>query len=150
MCGIVGIRSVADFAQDQRQTVQRMAEVLFHRGPDGEGFHFEDHIGLGHRRLSIIDLGGGRQPLCNEDGTVWVVFNGEIYNYLELGAELVKKGHHFKTSSDTEVLVHLYEEEGEEFLSHLRGMFALALWDRARQKLILARDRVGKKPLYYA
>lgn len=127
-----------------------MADVLSHRGPDGEGFHFEGCIGLGHRRLSIIDLEGGAQPLSNEDGKIWVVFNGEIYNYMELRETLLQKGHQFKTSSDTEVIVHLYEEEAEEFLSLLRGMFAIALWDGRRQKLILARDRIGKKPIYYA
>ncbi len=127
-----------------------MAQVLVHRGPDGEGFHFDDRIGLAHRRLSIIDLEGGKQPLSNEDGTIWVTFNGEIYNYVELRDQLLQKGHTFKTSSDTEVIVHLYEERGEECFSLLRGMFAIALWDSKRRRLVLGRDRLGKKPLYYS
>lgn len=149
MCGIAGILRRQLTPVDQ-ETVRRMATVLVHRGPDGEGFHFGESIGLAHRRLSIIDLEGGKQPLCNEDGTIWVTFNGEIYNYVELRQQLVQKGHQFKTSSDTEVIVHLYEEKGDEFISLLRGMFAIALWDAGKKKLILARDRLGKKPLYYA
>jgi asparagine synthase (glutamine-hydrolysing) len=150
MCGIAGIFAREPIAPRFRDDLQRMAEVLAHRGPDGEGFHVEPHAGLAHRRLSIIDLEGGHQPMCNEDGTVWVVFNGEIYNYVELQAQLIAKGHRFKTSSDTEVIVHLYEEQGEEMFPALRGMFAIALWDRTNRKMILARDRIGKKPLYYA
>jgi asparagine synthase (glutamine-hydrolysing) len=122
---------------------------MVHRGPDGEGFYFGDRVGLAHRRLSIIDLEGGKQPMCNEDGTVWVTFNGEIYNYLELRDSLSKKGHQFKTDSDTEVIVHLYEEHGAEFPKLLRGMFAIGLWDGSKRRLILCRDRLGKKPLYY-
>lgn len=129
--------------------LKRMADTLVHRGPDGEGFHFDDFVGLAHRRLSIIDLEGGTQPLSNEDGSIWVVLNGEIYNYVELREELVAKGHVFKTASDTEVIVHLYEERGEEFVAALRGMFAIGLWDAPRRKLVLVRDRLGKKPLYY-
>jgi len=121
-----------------------------HRGPDGEGFYFDDSIALAHRRLSIIDLEGGKQPLSNEDGTIWVTFNGEIYNYLELREQLLQKGHRFATSSDTEVIVHLYEEKGEEFIADLRGMFAIGLWDGRNKRLLLIRDRLGKKPLFYA
>ena len=113
------------------------------------GFTVSGPVGLGHRRLSIIDLAGGHQPIANEDETVWVVFNGEIYNFGELHDELVKKGHVFKTRSDTEVIVHLYEEKGEKCFELLRGMFAIAIWDARNRKLILARDRVGKKPLFY-
>jgi asparagine synthase (glutamine-hydrolysing) len=126
-----------------------MAAVLAHRGPDAEGFWFGPGIGLAHRRLSIIDLAGGDQPIANEDGSIQVVFNGEIYNYRDLRLELEQKGHHFRSMSDTEVLVHLYEELGDELVGRLRGMFAFALWDQPRQRLLLARDRLGLKPLYY-
>ena len=126
-----------------------MADTIAHRGPDDEGFHVSGQIGLGFRRLSIIDLGGGHQPLCNEDGGVWIVFNGEIYNYLELRKFLLSKGHVFRTKSDTEVIVHLYEEMGEACVKELRGMFAFAIWDERKKTLFLARDRVGIKPLYY-
>ena len=150
MCGIAGIFSQSQIASGDRQVLKRMADVMVHRGPDGEGFYFDAHVGLAHRRLSIIDLEGGKQPLSNEDGTVWVTFNGEIYNYLELREVLLQKGHKFTTSSDTEVIVHLYEEKGDEFLADLRGMFAIGLWDARKRRLLLARDRVGKKPLFYA
>ena len=127
-----------------------MADTLVHRGPDDEGFFFDGPVGLAHRRLSIIDVEGGHQPLCNEDQSIWVAFNGEIYNFQELKDFLEKKGHVFKTRSDTEVIVHLYEEQGEACFRSLRGMFALAIWDRANRTVILARDRVGKKPLFYS
>lgn len=126
-----------------------MTGALAHRGPDGEGFHIDGAIGLGHRRLSIIDLEGGSQPLANEDGSVWVTFNGEIYNYRELRSQLEGAGHVFKTASDTETLVHGYEQWGADLPSRLRGMFAFAIWDRRRRRLFLARDRIGIKPLYY-
>lgn len=129
--------------------VKEMADAIRHRGPDDEGFYVSGQIGLGFRRLSIIDLSGGHQPLSNEDGTVWIVFNGEIYNYRTLRQELIDKGHIFRTKSDTEVIVHLYEEYGTECVLKLRGMFAFALWDSVRKTLFLARDRVGIKPLYY-
>jgi len=148
MCGICGIVEFEGKAV-ARHTVQRMADTLEHRGPDDAGYHFERGVGLGHRRLSIIDLHTGQQPLSNEDETIWVVFNGEIYNYAELSSLLVSKGHRFQTRSDTEVIVHLYEELGEGCFSQLRGMFAIALWDTRRKQLILARDRIGKKPLFY-
>jgi asparagine synthase (glutamine-hydrolysing) len=125
-----------------------MGDALAHRGPDAEGFWSEPGAGLVHRRLSIIDLAGGDQPIANEDGSLQVVFNGEIYNFHELRAGLEAKGHRFRTQSDTEVLVHLYEEDGERLVERLRGMFAFALWDRARRRLLLARDRLGIKPLY--
>src|SRR5690242_7617370 len=128
--------------------MKAMGDAIAHRGPDAEGFWNEAGVGLVHRRLSIIDLSGGDQPIGNEDGSVQVVFNGEIYNFQELRAGLEARGHRFRTHSDTEVLVHLYEEEGEHLVGRLRGMFAFALWDRRRRRLLLARDRVGIKPLY--
>jgi asparagine synthase (glutamine-hydrolysing) len=129
--------------------IHNMNSTLLHRGPDDEGIHVAPGIGLGHRRLSIIDLRGGRQPISNEDETVWVLLNGEIYNFPELRSQLTRSGHRFKTCSDTETIVHLYEEKGEECFSHLRGMFAIAIWDSRKRRLLLARDRVGKKPLFY-
>jgi asparagine synthase (glutamine-hydrolysing) len=126
-----------------------MIETIRHRGPDDEGMYVSGPVGLGHRRLSIIDLNTGQQPISNEDGTVWVVFNGEIYNYKELTAFLVSKGHQFRTATDTEVLVHLYEEFGEDMLPKLRGMFGFAIWDEKTKTLLVARDRVGIKPIYY-
>ena len=131
------------------ELLKAMTDTMIHRGPDDEGFYVSGSVGLGHRRLSIIDLGGGHQPIANEDGSVWVVFNGEIYNFAELQDELVAKGHTFATKSDTEVIVHLYEEVGEACFEKLRGMFAIAIWDGRQRKLVLARDRVGKKPLFY-
>lgn len=147
MCGIAGIWGPFD---DER--LRRATRACAHRGPDAEGYWTDRAagIGLGHRRLSIIDLSGGGQPMGNEDGSVQVVFNGEIYNYVELRDELIAKGHRFATHSDTETIVHLYEEVGLEFATRLRGMFGLALWDGPRRQLVLARDRLGKKPVYYA
>jgi asparagine synthase (glutamine-hydrolysing) len=127
-----------------------MCDTIVHRGPDDEGVLVQGHVGLGMRRLSIIDLSGGHQPIHNEDQSIWIVFNGEIYNFLELRPELEKRGHRFYTNTDTEVIVHLYEEYGDDCVRQLRGMFALAIWDERRQRLFLARDRFGKKPLHYA
>jgi len=149
MCGIAGIFNLDSHEPVSPRLLKAMTDALLHRGPDDEGFYVAGPVGLGHRRLSIIDLEGGHQPLANEDNTVWVVFNGEIYNFIDLHVELVKKGHTFKTRSDTEAIVHLYEEEGERCFERLRGMFAIAVWDARKRKLILARDRVGKKPLFY-
>jgi len=154
MCGITGGIWTADGKALPREVLAQMTRVLAHRGPDAQGDHWEQRpdgsgVGLGHRRLSIIDLESGQQPLCNEDESVWVAFNGEIYNYRELRPELEAAGHQFKTHSDTETIVHLYEEKGLDFLQDLRGMFALAIWDRRRDRLILARDRLGQKPLVY-
>lgn len=170
MCGITGaIWWQADQAVS-RETLQRMTDSIRHRGPDADGHYFwpneDSHpsigsraaqsptpaapsVALGHRRLSIIDVAGSAQPLGNEDGSVQIVFNGEIYNYLELRADLLRAGHQFRTDGDTEVIVHLYEQHGLEFVKHLRGMFALAIWDSNQQRLVIARDRLGKKPLYY-
>ncbi len=149
MCGISGIFEFDQSRPIERETVHRMNESLRHRGPDDEGIFVGPGIGLGHRRLSIIDVAGGHQPISNEDGTIWVLLNGEIYNYPELSAELSSRGHQFTTKSDTEAIVHLYEDYGEECFAKLRGMFAIAIWDSRERKILLARDRVGKKPLYY-
>jgi asparagine synthase (glutamine-hydrolysing) len=126
-----------------------MSRVLAHRGPDDEGYFYDGSVGLAHRRLSIIDLAGGHQPLSNEDGSVHIVFNGEIYNYRDLRRELLQRGHLFRTETDTEVIVHLYEELGERCVERLRGMFAFAIWDQRSRRLVLARDRLGQKPLFY-
>lgn len=149
MCGLVGILPINNEHKPDPSTLKRMVEAIAHRGPDGEGFLVEPGIGLGHARLSIIDIEGGKQPIHNEDQTVWVVFNGEIFNYIELREDLAKRGHKFYTSTDTEVLVHLYEEYGLEFVHHLNGQFAIALWDRKIRRLLLVRDRVGIIPLFY-
>jgi asparagine synthase (glutamine-hydrolysing) len=150
MCGIVG---KINFDRDHPVAPQEMAQMaatLAHRGPDGEGTWVEGNVGLAHRRLSIIDLScGANQPMSNEDGSVWITFNGEIYNFQELRQELELRGHTFRTHSDTEVIVHAYEDYGRDCVERLRGMFALAIWDRRDRTLFLARDRVGKKPLFY-
>jgi asparagine synthase (glutamine-hydrolysing) len=149
VCGIAGILR-AEGRPVLEQEIRAMCGVMVHRGPDEEGVYLADGIGLGMRRLSIIDLETGQQPVSNEDGSIWVVFNGEIYNYRELRAQLTGRGHVFGSASDTETIVHLYEEFGLSAVDHLRGMFALALWDERRRRLVLARDRMGIKPLYYA
>ncbi len=150
MCGIVGIVNL-----DARETVEaprlvRMRDTLRHRGPDDEGLWIEGPVGLGHRRLSIVDVAGGHQPMANEDGSCWIVFNGEIYNHPSLRPMLEARGHRYRNKSDTETILHLYEDEGDRCVEHLQGMFAFALWDRSRKRLLLARDRLGIKPLYYA
>ena len=150
MCGITGIFDAHARREIDREVLVRMNESQHHRGPDEVGLHVEPGIGLGHRRLSIIDLSTGQQPLYNEDGSVCIVFNGEIYNYQELIPELTRLGHRFRTKSDTETIVHAWESWGEDCVTRLRGMFAFALWDRNRETLFLARDRLGVKPLHYA
>ena len=150
MCGISGIVDLRQRRPINPALLQAMNDTLAHRGPDGEGFHFEPGVGFGHRRLSIIDLEGGKQPLYNEDGSVVVTYNGEIYNFQELAEELIGKGHQFRTRCDTEVIVHAWEEWGERCLDRFNGMFAFAIWDRRLEVLFLARDRLGVKPLYYA
>jgi len=148
MCGIAGF--VLRNGQAQPSAVRAMTDVICHRGPDDEGIYTEGPCGIGMRRLSIIDLSTGHQPISNEDGTIWVVFNGEIYNYQDLRQDLIARGHRFSTNSDTETLLHLYEEKGADGLALLRGMFVYCIWDGNRRKLFIARDRFGKKPLYYA
>lgn len=148
MCGIAGLIYRDSTRPVDGSILKAMGDSIAHRGPDAEGFWSEPGIGLVHRRLSIIDLAGGDQPISNEDGSLQVIFNGEIYNFQELRAGLEAKGHRFKTNSDTEVLVHLYEEMGERLVERLRGMFTIALWDRPRKRLMLARDRLGIKPMY--
>lgn len=148
MCGIAGFLYRDANRPAELSLLKTMGDAIAHRGPDAEGFLTEPGVGLAHRRLSIIDLSGGGQPISNEDGSIQVVFNGEIYNYQTLRADLEAKGHRFRTHSDTEVLVHQYEEDGERMVERLRGMFAFAIWDRPRRRLFLARDRLGIKPLY--
>jgi asparagine synthase (glutamine-hydrolysing) len=150
MCGICGIFEFDRMTDIPNDAVHRMNQTMIHRGPDDGGVFVGPGVGLGHRRLSIIDLAGGHQPMSNEDGTIWVLLNGEIYNYPELRAELLQRGHKFATKSDTEAIVHLYEDFGEDCFTRLRGMFAIAIWDPKNRKVVLARDRVGKKPLFYA
>ncbi len=149
MCGIAGQLHYDPSRAVDPHLIRQMVGMLAHRGPDGNGVHVKGQVGLGHTRLSIIDLHTGAQPITNEDGTVWLVYNGEIYNFQELRQELIAKGHRFRSTSDTEVIVHLYEEEGTACVSRLRGMFAFALWDEREQLLFCARDRVGIKPFYY-
>ena len=145
MCGIAGFAGL-----NAPDLLRRMTRLLTHRGPDDEGYFETEGVGLGMRRLSVIDVETGRQPIHNEAGTVWAVFNGEIYNYLTLRQDLEQRGHRFVTNSDSEVIVHLYEEYGDDFMQSLRGMFTIALWDETKDRLLLLRDRVGIKPLYYA
>ncbi len=149
MCGICGIVNVNGLPPEATRLLPGMVGTLRHRGPDQDGLWNDSHAAFGHARLSIIDLSDGRQPMSNEDGTVWIAFNGEIYNYRELRQDLEARGHRFRTHSDTEVLVHLYEERGIEGVSALRGMFAYAIWDAPRCSLFLVRDQIGIKPLYY-
>src|SRR5438874_2057698 len=149
MCGICGI-----FYPDARQSVQRDALIgmnheIVHRGPDDEGFFVERNVGLAMRRLSIIDVQTGQQPITNEDESLWIVYNGEIYNHRELRVRLEASGHRYRTQSDTESIIHLYDEYGRDCVNHLRGMFAFAIWDRRSRRLLVARDRLGIKPLYY-
>ena len=148
MCGIAGIISL-NGPPVRRAEIETMCSTLVHRGPDEDGFHISSEVGLGMRRLRIIDLETGRQPAVNEAGTVWAVFNGEIYNYQELRRNLIAMGHAFRSTTDTETIVHLYEEYGDRCVEHLRGMFAFALWDERKKRVLLARDRIGIKPLYY-
>ncbi len=149
MCGIVGVVYTDPSHPADHELFRRMTTTLIHRGPDADGYLFGEGVALGHRRLSIIDLSGGDQPIYNEDRTKAVIFNGEIYNFRELRSALEARGHRFDTASDTETIVHAWEQYGDACLNHLRGMFALALWDLRSRRLLLARDRVGKKPLYY-
>jgi len=149
MCGIAGILFTESQSVPLRGELEKMAELLTHRGPDEFGYFSDQSIGLAHARLSIIDLKGGQQPIHNSDQSAWVIFNGEIYNYIELREQLIKKGYEFYTKSDTEVIIKLYDEYGEDFVSHLNGQFAIAIWDKTKRKLILARDRIGIAPLFF-
>src|SRR5262245_40839643 len=148
MCGVCGIAAPERLGTTvDEASVVRMRDTLRHRGPDDAGLVLGGRVALGHRRRSIVDLAGGHQPIANEDGTVWLVFNGEIYNHADLRAGLVERGHVYRTASDSETIVHLYEERGADVVDELRGMFAFAIWDTRRGRLLLARDRLGIKPL---
>ena len=149
MCGIVGVVNLNDARPVAEETLHPMLAMIRHRGPDEFGIYCDDRVGLGSARLSIIDLSGRQQPIGNEDGTLWIVFNGEIFNYLELRPELEKRGHRFTTSSDTEVVLHLYEDYGPNCLNLLNGQFVIAIWDTRTRSLFLARDRLGIRPLFY-
>jgi len=149
MCGIAGVFSLGDgLAPPEMDTLTTMIGALRHRGPDEFGVYRDHRAGLAHARLSIVDLSTGQQPMSNEDGTLWIVFNGEIFNFIELRAELLTQGHRFRTKSDTEVIVHAYEEWGAACFERFNGQWAVALWDAARQELVLSRDRLGVRPLY--
>ena len=150
MCGIVGIIHKDRARQVEEPVLKAMRDLLVHRGPDDAGLFIDEHAGIGHRRLSIIDLSGGQQPMTNEDGTLWIVFNGEIYNFRSIRDFLLTKGHQFRTRSDTEVILHLYEEKGADCVRALNGIFVFAIWDTKQKSLFLARDHMGVKPLYYA
>ena len=149
MCGIAGVIQFGRDARVDSDTLRQMCAVMAHRGPDDDGFYVHGPVGLGMRRLSIVDLATGHQPISNEDETAWIVFNGEIYNHAALREQLQEKGHRYRTHSDTETIIHLYEEYGRECVRHLRGMFAFAIWDATKKCLFIARDRLGIKPLYY-
>jgi asparagine synthase (glutamine-hydrolysing) len=149
MCGIAGYFASHGDIELEKRTLSRMVSTLRHRGPDGQATFTDGPVGLGHARLSIIDIAGGAQPMCNEDGSIWITCNGEIFNYVELSRELLKRSHRMATSSDTEVILHLYEEEGPDCLLRLNGQWAFAIWDRKMQRLLLARDRLGVRPLFY-
>ncbi len=149
MCGIAGILEFGRDARASAAALREMCRVISHRGPDDDGFYTDGSVGIGMRRLSIVDVAGGHQPISNEDGTLWIVFNGEIYNHLALREQLITRGHRYSTHSDTETVIHLYEEYGSDCVQHLRGMFAFAIWNRNTKTLFIARDRLGIKPLYY-
>lgn len=149
MCGICGVYNLRSGELVSQELIEGMTHQIFHRGPDDHGIHLDRNIGLGFTRLSIIDLSGGQQPMSNEAGDVWIIFNGEVWNYKLLRSELIGKGHRFRTNSDTETIVHAYEEYGVDCVTHLHGMFGFAIWDGIQRRLVLARDRAGKKPLYY-
>jgi asparagine synthase (glutamine-hydrolysing) len=149
MCGICGL-SHSTNQKPERALLEKMNAAIAHRGPDSDGFHVDAGVGLAMRRLAIIDVSGGDQPIANEDESIWIIFNGECYNYPEMRAELERRGHRLSTKTDTECIVHFYEDEGDDCIKHLRGMFAFALWDEKKKRLLLGRDRLGKKPMYYS
>src|SRR5207249_6094242 len=148
MCGICGVFRLGAGRHVERDTLADMNAQIVHRGPDDDGFFVEGNIGLAMRRLSIIDIKTGHQPITNEDENIWIVYNGEIYNHQQLRADLEARGHHYRTKSDTETIVHLYEEYGRACVKHMRGMCAFAIWDRRARRLFIGRDRLGIKPLY--
>src|SRR5260370_5806633 len=149
MCGICGVLYFDKERHVDRSVLESMNGQITHRGPDESGFYTGGHVGMAMRRLSVLDLQSGKQPVTNEDGSVWLVYNGEIYNHAELRRQLEERGHRYRSHSDTETIVHLYEEYGQECVKHLRGMFAFAVWDSHRHTLFMARDRLGIKPLYF-
>jgi asparagine synthase (glutamine-hydrolysing) len=149
MCGICGQVKIASDEPVDQEVIRRMARTMFHRGPDDEGYFFDRSLGFGFRRLSIIDLAGGHQPMSDAEESVWLVFNGEIYNYRELRAELEGHGHKFRTNSDSEVIIHGYKQWGTGVFSHLNGMFGVGIWDVKRKRLVVARDAMGIKLIYY-
>ena len=148
MCGIAGI-VCSNNKNIEKKLVHKMTDLISHRGPDGYGYYFSEGVGFGHRRLSIIDIDGGSQPMSDKQKLIWLTYNGEIYNFKDLRRELINKGYTFQTNCDTEVVIYAYKEWGEDAFSHFNGMFALALWDENNKKLVLARDRRGVKPLYW-
>jgi asparagine synthase (glutamine-hydrolysing) len=150
MCGICGLVYFDHSRSVEQRLLTTMCQTIEHRGPDQHGYYVNGPVGLGSVRLSIIDVAGGKMPIANEDGNIWIVYNGEVYNFPALRERLEKAGHRFETHTDTEAIVHLYEELGDEFAKELNGMFACALWDERRNRLVLARDQIGIKPLYYA
>src|SRR5215212_4785222 len=150
MCGIAGMMFAEGGAGPTPEVLRAMVAMIRHRGPDGFGFYLDDRCGLAHARLSILDLAGGAQPMASDDGTVWMTFNGEVFNYLELRGQLAARGHRFRTRSDTEVIIHAYQEWGEAAWGKFNGQFAIGIWDAAKRQLWLARDRVGIAPLFYA
>src|SRR5437016_4812918 len=150
MCGINGIALSSRSRRElDVRVLERMRDVITHRGPDDAGTYVDGQIGLGHRRLSIVDVAAGHQPMTNEDGRLRITYNGEIYNHADFREELERRGHVYRTHCDTETILHLYEEHGADCVRHLRGMFAFAIWDQKRRELFIARDRLGVKPLYY-
>ena len=149
MCGICGVLNLSPSKRTDRTVIQQMLEMIRHRGPDGIGIYSDEYIALGNARLSIIDLETGDQPISNEDETLWIVLNGEIFNYIELRQDLERRGHRFKTKSDTETLLHAYEEFGVACLERINGQFSFAIWDNVNHSLFLARDRLGITPLFY-
>src|SRR5918993_777841 len=150
MCGINGIAfSSRSGRRVEREVIERMRDCLTHRGPDDSGLYTDGRVGLGHRRLSLVDVGGGHQPMTNEDDTLHIIYNGEIYNHADFRAGLEERGHRYRTHCDTETILHLYEEHGAACVEHLRGMFAFAIWDERARELFVARDRLGVKPVYY-
>ncbi len=149
MCGIVGLHNLSKSHSIEEQLIRQMLSMIQHRGPDEYGIYLDEQTGMGSARLSIIDLSGGQQPISNEDESLWIVFNGEIFNYVELRPGLEARGHQFSTNTDTEVVLHLFEDYGPDCLQYLNGQFAIAIWDRRNKALFLARDRLGIRPVFY-